>query len=285
MPDPAFPHTRTIGEVPYDAVLRRLFGSRYLVLAGAFIGGALGIVAAVAAERLYAATTTLLVRQSSAPSPTVATSNMRALIANYNVAAAVIGELSLPTTPQRFLDQDLTIEDVPGTFLMRVSVRQRDPALAARVANRVAQEAIELNQTLTRTGDDKIQRVMQQELTDARKRMNEAEARLTEFRGRQRAGAPTPLHVAEVEGARLHAEYDLATRLYEEIAVQYGKLRLQVAQEAAELIVIEEAYPADQPLSVGAGSRAVLGAVSGASVAFLLAVLLAVFRPLPASHH
>ena len=283
MPDSAPSHLQTTGEVPYEAVLHRLFGSRYLILAGALIGGALGIVAAVSADQLYAATTTLLVRQASAPSPTVATNSMRALIANYSVAAAVIGELSLPTTPGAFLQSDLNIEEVPGTYLMRVSVRQPDPALAARAANRVAQEAIALNQRLTRTGDDKIQRVMQQELTDARKRMNEAEVRLTEFRGRQRAGAPSPLHVAEVEGARLHAEYDLATRLYEEIAVQYGKLRLQVAQEAAELIVIEEAYPVDRPISADVGSRAVLGAVSGASVAFMLAVLLAVFRPASAA--
>jgi uncharacterized protein involved in exopolysaccharide biosynthesis len=262
--------------------VRRLLNSWFVLLIGALIGAAAGFVSARVADTRFAATTTVLVRQASATAPSLATNSMRAVILNHRVAAAVVKDLGLPMTPGSFLGS-LEIADVPGTYLMRLTAVADDPTRAAQAANKVAQEAMAFNETLTRTGDEKLQRVMQAELATARQRMNDAEQRFTEFRSRQRTGNP-PLHVAEVEGARLHAELDLATRLYEEIAVQFGKLRLQVAEQAAELLVIEEAHPPEGAISRQTGSRTLLGAISGFMLALLFLVVFAVFTPVRSAH-
>ena len=263
-------------------VVHRLLNSWFVLVIGALIGAATGFVSASDADTRYAATTTVLVRQASETAPSLATNSMRAVILNHRVAAAVVKDLGLPMTPASFLGS-LAISDVPGTYLMRLTAVAHEPELAARAANKVASEAIAFNETLIRSGDEKLQRVMQEELAGARKRMNEAEGRLTEFRSRQRASSP-PLHVAEIEGARLHAELDLATRLYEEIAVQYGKLRLQVAEQASELLVIEEAYPPEAAISKQTSSRTILGGISGFMLALLFTVLFAVLLPVRSAH-
>lgn len=259
-------------------IARRLWAGRYLLLAGAVIGGVVAFLTAIAAPTRYEAVTTLLVRQASVASPTLATNSMRAIIANHGVAAKVIKQAALPLTPAQFLRESVRIEDVPGTFLMRVAVRTSDAETSARVANLVAEEAIQLNATLMGTGADRLQRVMQEELAAARKRMNESEVTLTDFRRKRREGqASTVLHDADIEEARLHAEYDLAARLYEEIAVQYGKLRLQVAEQAAELMVVERAYPPEFRVSAQRAQRAVFGAVTGVTLTAVLLVLVALF--------
>lgn len=266
-----------------DVFLARLWRAKYLILAGGLIGALVGMSAAYRTTPEYEATTTLIVRQASAPSPTVATSNMRAVIVNRAVADTVVTQLGIQQTPAYFLAHSVRIEDVPGTYLMRLAVRLPDRELAARAANLTAQEAILLNAKLSRTGGDRLQRVMQDELATARQHMNAAEAAVRDFKLRRRAGrTPQGLHEEEVEGARLHAEYDLATRLYEEIAVQYGKLRLQIADQAAELLVIEEAFAPERSQARGLAANALFGGVTGLTLALLLSAAVA-FLQLPAS--
>jgi len=266
-----------------DVFLARLWRARYLILAGGLTGALVALFTAYRTTPAYEATTTLIVRQASAPSPTVATSNMRAVILNRAVANTVVTQLGIQRTPAHFLAHSVRIEDVPGTYLMRLAVRLPDRELAARAANLTAQEAILLNARLSRTGGDRLQRVMQDELATARQHMNAAEAAVRDFKVRRRAGrTPQGLHEEEVEGARLHAEYDLATRLYEEIAVQYGKLRLQIADQAAELLVIEEAFAPERSLARGLAANALFGGVTGLTLALLLSAA-AAFLQLPAS--
>jgi uncharacterized protein involved in exopolysaccharide biosynthesis len=256
--------------------LRHLWRARYLIAACGLLGSVMGFLDASRARPAYEATTTLFVRQATAPSPSFATSSMKAVVANHAVAEAVVKRLGLPQTPARFLRDSLRIEDVPGTYLMRLIVRLPDGALAAQAANLTAQEAIGLNTKLTKTGGDRLQGVMQAELATARKRMIEAEAAVRDFKVRRRMGrTPDGLHEEEIEGARLHAEYDLATRLYEEIAVQFGKLRLQVAEQSAELLVIEEATAPESSLGQGVGANALFGGVTGLTLAILISAVFA----------
>jgi uncharacterized protein involved in exopolysaccharide biosynthesis len=258
----------------------RLYRYRWLVLLGALLGAAVGFGIAAATPVTFRSTATLMIRQTSAPSPAVAANSMRAVIANHRVASAVVQELGLGVSPAAFIAQSLDIEDVPGTYLLRVSVARPDAASAAQAANAVVREAIALNSALNRSGGEKLERVLQDELGAARKRMDEAEARLTEFRSRQRAGAtPPPLHVAEIESARLHAEYDLAARLYSEIAVEFGKLRLQIAEQTYELLVVEDAYPSETPVSVARAASTFFGAVTGLTLSLVLCLLFIVLVP------
>lgn len=276
---PDSPSHTTPDVVSLEVLRRRLWRGRYLLLAGTLIGAAIGFLAASATPVSYEAVSTVLVRQAAAASPAVATNSMRAVIANQAVAAEVVKQTALPLTPQQFLDT-LRIEDVPGTYLMRIFVRAADADTAARAANLATSEAIKLNGTLMGTGADRLQRVMEEELAEARRRMNQSELELTAFRRNRRLGQTSAgPHEADIEESRLHAAHDLATRLYEEIAVQYGKLRLQVAEQAAELMVIEAAYPPDNPMSARRGQRTVFAALTGLTLTALLLILVFLFAP------
>lgn len=280
MSDTPAPSHSPLAVAEMNVFISRLYRARYLIVLGALLGAAAGLAVALLTPTTFRASTTMIIRQTSAPSPAVAANSMRAVIANHRVAAAVIKELSLPLTPAGFISRQLEIADVPGTYLIRISVRLADGELAARAANAVAREAIALNAALNRTGGEKLERVLQDELGAARKRMTEAEGRLTESRTRLRSSpSPPPLHVAEIESGRLHAEYDLATRLYEEIAVQFGKLRLQVAQQTYELLVVEDAIAPEGPVSARPVVTAVFGAVTGTTLALVICLLFAALAP------
>jgi uncharacterized protein involved in exopolysaccharide biosynthesis len=262
--------------------LRKLWRARYAVLAAGLIGAAIAIAFSLRAVRMYQGTVTLLVRQASALSPTVATTTIRPVIANHAVAQVVVGQLGLKQDASRFLRDALSIEDVPGTFLLRVVVRLPDPKLAADAANLTVREAIKLNAKLTETGDDRRQRVMQDELATARNRMDDTEAAVRAFRlRRDTRGAAIGIDEESIEGARLHAEHDLATRLYEEIAVQFGKLRLQVTEQVAELVIIEDAFPPVSSVTRGTLVNGLFGAVTGLTVGLLVAAVIAVLQGAP----
>jgi uncharacterized protein involved in exopolysaccharide biosynthesis len=259
--------------------LRRLWHARYPVLAAGVLGAVIAAAASLRTTPEYEATVTLLVRQASAPSPTVATTTIKPVIANHALADAVVKQLNLKQDANRFLRDTLTIEEVPGTYLLRAVVRLPDPRLAADAANLTAREAIKLNAKLTSTGDDRLQRAMQDELAVARRRMDETEAAVRAFRVRREAhGAPAGLDEESIEGARLHAEHDLAVRLYEEIAVQYGKLRLQVAEQAAELVIIEDAFPPDRSVTRGTAVNGFFGGVTGLTLGLLAAAVIALLQ-------
>jgi uncharacterized protein involved in exopolysaccharide biosynthesis len=262
--------------------LIRLWGARYLILAGGVVGAVVAAFVASKTTPAYEATTTVIVRQATALSPTVATNSMRAVIANYAVAKNVVTRLNLPESPAGFLAHSLRIEDVPGTFLMRVVVRLSDGALAAQAANATATEAIALNTRLTKTGGDRLERVMQDELATARTHMDEAAAAVREFKLRRRSGHTPDAQEQEIERARLYAEYDLATTLYEEIAVQFGKLRLQVAEQSAELLVVEEAFQPERSEGLSVPANALFGAVTGLTLALLVSAIVA-FLQTPAA--
>jgi uncharacterized protein involved in exopolysaccharide biosynthesis len=76
------------------------------------------------------------------------------------------------------------------------------------------------------------------------------------------------LYEREAELKRLELERDLAEKLYVEVANRYEGARLQVAGRSAQLQIIDEALPPDQPRSRGTVRNAAIAAV----LAFALCV-------------
>lgn len=259
----------------------RVWSYRWLIVAAALLGAVGAFAVASMRTPMYESAATVLVRQASPTATTAVTSTARALIQNQQVASRVVQALKLDAPPRNLTGTDLMkvlrVEDVPGTFLMRAIVRLPEPQLAADVANRLVAEAIALNDSLNAGAGQGVNGVLQSELAAARKRLIEAETRLATFREKRRAGqVGAGLHEAETEGARLHAEYDLASRLYEEVAVQYGKLRLQLAERTMDVVVVEPAYVAPAPLSTRRAAAAFFGGVTGLTFAAVVVGLLAV---------
>lgn len=67
------------------------------------------------------------------------TQTMVEAVDSRTVAAAVIQQLNLPVTPEQFLENNLTVEQVGATQFIRVDYRDSDPQRAQRVANTVGE--------------------------------------------------------------------------------------------------------------------------------------------------
>jgi uncharacterized protein involved in exopolysaccharide biosynthesis len=78
------------------------------------------------------------------------------------------------------------------------------------------------------------------------------------------------LYLRQVEQARLQANFDLATRVYNDLAMRYEQIRTQPPGATAQLTVIDEAQPADRPVSRRRRQYATYGAAAG----FVLSVML-----------
>jgi len=106
-----------------------------LVVVG-LLGGVLGFAVSRMKPVLYEGVTTVLVLPpAKGDARTASTANFRALLENLTHGLQVINELGLDKppfslTPQRFHDEALRVEEVPGTNFMRVRVRLTDPTRA-----------------------------------------------------------------------------------------------------------------------------------------------------------
>lgn len=65
------------------------------------------------------------------------TQTMTASVERHRLAEAVISREGLPTTPEDFLEEDLSVEQVPNTQIIRVDYKDPSPERARRVANTV----------------------------------------------------------------------------------------------------------------------------------------------------
>jgi polysaccharide biosynthesis transport protein len=168
----------------------------------------LGLVAGIWALRVlpktYRAVTTVLVEPQKVPAdyvkPTIATSieeRLRTIepqIKNRDNLARIIHEMDLypELTRQGFLEgaiararRDLTIQLQGNTF--RIYFEERDPAQAARTANRVAESFIESNLKLRENQAQGTSSFLETELEKTKSRLEIQEAKIAEFK-RQNLG-------------------------------------------------------------------------------------------------
>src|SRR4051812_29255708 len=168
----------------------------------------LGLVAGIWVLRVlpktYRAVTTVLVEPQKVPAdyvkPTIATSieeRLRTIepqIKNRDNLARIIHEMDLypELTRQGFLEgaiararRDLTIQLQGNTF--RIYFEERDPAQAARTANRVAESFIESNLKLRENQAQGTSSFLETELEKTKSRLEIQEAKIAEFK-RQNLG-------------------------------------------------------------------------------------------------
>ena len=88
------------------------------------------------------------------------------------------------------------------------------------------------------------------------------------------------LYSREMMLNRLQLDYDLANKVYTEVATQYEGSRLQVAGRSAQLQIIDSALPPDRPMSRKVARNGVAGAMLGGGAAALGIVLLYAIRSL-----
>ena len=347
---------------------------------------ACGLAAFLASWRtapVYEASAQLVVSQSKVGEltnqPTVSVATYKAMLDNQSVAAEILAEFGLDKPPyaltvSAFLAGSVTSEIVRDTNVIDVKVRLTDRVLAAKVANRFVERAVELAQRLSQDETVTARDIIKVQVDQSRQRLDQVEARLQAFkreaqldltkkdvesllgqRGRlvsllvdiegekarlakaeeeiarqqrvrtersavdvgdglrqaireqnqqrdpeapllpfrseslnpfinpvyellneqiamsrtrlaslekQRAelmgalklNAPqlaelTQMYAKEIEQSRLETEYDLAKKVYVDVATRYEQARLQVASRTAQLQVLDRALPPDRPIA------------------------------------
>ena len=82
------------------------------------------------------------------------------------------------------------------------------------------------------------------------------------------------LYRRQIEQARLQANFDLATRVHDDLALRHEQSRTQPLGNTSQLQVIDDALPPDRPIS----RRRLQYGTFGAAAGFVLTVMLAAFR-------
>ena len=170
-----------------------------VLLAGALVGAAIGALTASRSAPAYEAVAVLnldLPEDEREDIPISAT-GLRPLLLSESVASRVVQELGLGAPPYsmsgpRFLSRAMSLEGVPNTTLLRLSVRLRDAAKAEAAARRVAEHLEELTARIWR--DSLQQRIadLQPQVEGAREALARAEERWMTARTGQGQPAPVP---------------------------------------------------------------------------------------------
>jgi uncharacterized protein involved in exopolysaccharide biosynthesis len=246
-PSPASRDDTLEDEIDFSRYFRVFTRHWMLLVVASIVGGALGFAVSRTKPVLYEGVTTLLVLPpSKVDVRTASTANFRALLENLSHSLQVITELGLDKppfsmTPQRFHDEALQVEEIPGTNVVKLRVRLTDPTLAMEASKRLAQKAVSLNAEVSRREGSSIRDLLKVHLDESSEQLKAAETQLLEYQ-----------RTAQVD--LLQRDTDAMMREREDLL----RLTLDIESEKARLKTAEaEISKQQRTLSVG---RSVLSA-------------------------
>jgi len=158
-----------------------------LLVVVALAGAALGFAYSRTKPVLYEGVTTVLISPPPrADARTTTAANFRVLLQNLTLSLQVINELGIDKPPfsltaQRFRDEALQVEEVPGTNLVRVRVKLTDPGPAMEASRRLAQKAMSLNAEITRREGSSIRDLLSGQLKESSDQLKTAETQYVAF--------------------------------------------------------------------------------------------------------
>ena len=175
-----------LGDSPLADYLQALWRFRWLLIGGSVLAAAIAYVVSLTLTPRFEASAVLMVTASKtgeqvASGTGLDVRNFRAFVQNLTIAADVIKEFGLQVTPQRFLDDNLVVQDVRGTNLLTISVTLSDPQLAARVANAMSTRAVALSRSIEQAESVVARDVIKSQLDAARERLTQARAALEAY--------------------------------------------------------------------------------------------------------
>jgi polysaccharide biosynthesis transport protein len=99
-----------------------------------------------------------------------------------------------------------------------------------------------------------VYEILNEQIAMSRTKLAGLEKQQAQLVGVLRLGAPqmvqlTQLYEKETQLARLETEFDLAKKVYVDVATRYEQARVQVASRTAQLQILDSALPPDRPIS------------------------------------
>src|SRR5262249_29848083 len=164
-----------------------LWKGRWILLLCAVAGGVVGIVIARSMQPVYEAAATLLITESREPEA-VSTPETLTAIANSNaMATRVLASLHLDRppyslTPETFRINHVEIEPLRGSRMVRVKVTLPDAEMAARGADEVARQTVELSRTLNQQDTVFLRDYLAAQLEASQTRKQQLEREMVQYR-------------------------------------------------------------------------------------------------------
>jgi capsule polysaccharide export protein KpsE/RkpR len=209
----------------YIVILRR----HWLALCvGVFVGGAAGFLGANLRPVFYEGVTTILIGRSNS---LIATATSRALLENRTLAAETLREIGSSLSPEAFVTNLLTVEQVPSTNVMKVRVRFEDAAKAAQASRVLSQKAVELNRRVASEEGSAVRGQLKVLLDQAADRLKTAEGDYLQYEDR-----------AQIELLKRDTERMIAER------GELLKLRIGIETERARLAAAEQEIKNHDPV-------------------------------------
>jgi uncharacterized protein involved in exopolysaccharide biosynthesis len=204
---------------------------KVFVVAAAIVAGVTMFAKSMTGPRVYESTVTFAVTQSKigeGGQAVASTAAFRPMVESLSTAAAVIHEMGLdkpPTNmrPSEFMDRVMSVSEVRGTNLMRVTVVSTDPTLAATMANGVADHAVQVARNVSATETVHARDMIREQVDLARGRLDQSDARLREYKQQ-----------AQVEAVKKDVEAQLVGR------GSLLDLLVSIASEKAKLARMEQ---------------------------------------------
>jgi uncharacterized protein involved in exopolysaccharide biosynthesis len=156
-------------------------------VAGAALGGLLFFGLASRERSMYEGVTTLVVQPASeGGNAPLNPATFRAIVENATLASQIIDELKLQQppyslSPQTFVEDALQVEEVRGTNIVKIRVTLAEPQAAAEASRRLADKAILLARQIAEREAGSVRERLEQYVTDARDRLQQAEQALLSF--------------------------------------------------------------------------------------------------------
>lgn len=199
---------------------RALHRGRAWMVVGIVVGIVGGFIGWWTSGVSYDAVVTLAVNQPrSAPRGTtlIPTTGYVPLIQNHTVIAGALERAGLstesaPLHPNKFMGTALSVDALPGTNLIRIRVRQREPGRAVMVAQEVASGAVDLSRALGQEEGRSLRDQLESQLQEAADRLAETEEGLLGFR------RTSQLELAQEEVAKLVKQQGTLAKLETELA-------------------------------------------------------------------
>jgi uncharacterized protein involved in exopolysaccharide biosynthesis len=248
---------------------------RYVVIAG--VAGALaGFALSWTVATPFEAEAMLLVRPASAQGAAAGISLMEGLLQNRETARAALKEEGPPDlTGVAYLAKHQRVENLPGTFMIRLSVRGEDPNWTARIANKVASLAVETSKRVLERHPALRERREQLSRDLDRARAALAAAPLPD---------PPPAGFPETaDHLRQRLEYERLSRHVEELSRRLVQFETELDLTGADLVVIDPAVPPVARIPRHTGVDTGLGALLGGCLGLAAAALAGLWRAVGAN--
>lgn len=183
----------TSGNMDLGDMLALIWRSKTYVVGVAVVAGAVAFAGSMLGPRVYESTVTFAATQSKLGDGGLMVSNtaaFRPMVESLNTASEVIKEVGLDKapynlTPSEFLDA-IAVTEIRGTSLMTVKITMGDPAMAATVANSVAQHAVKSARRVSASELTYTRDLIKEQLDLVRQRLDQADTQLREFKQQAR---------------------------------------------------------------------------------------------------